>query len=753
MSGAPGPSQGRHLLRAVGVPDCGDPVPPHTSGPPLAGHFHITDQTNIGKQTMTTEDVAVDALLRTLVSPASDDHLRHIFNEGATPKQLAAASGRSLTSVNSKLKATGVDLRGPDHGLYMRLRRSLSPESNEKELRRAYEAGISASLMSTTLETDWPTLRARLEKAGTRIRPQPRVLHPSISVDLRPLLFALPPDASGAQMRLAYETGASLEILSTFTDHSPSRVHHLLEEAGTELRSRHIAAMRSLPTKATAEQLHEKYQDGVPITQLSKHTGYSMVKIFDLIGEATKALTKRQRATESDDATSADGSHLLARLSPNSTRKQIAAAYKAGASTPKIAERVDVHYSTVRNWLKQHGVTLRPSGNVKPPAPEHALSFLHRDSPAEELKALYLQEVTISDLAKATGRSTSWVRRQLHLTSPPILPPAHHSATTSKTVDQEVSPLVAQQRLVQRLMALRSKTGLTKSQVAEELGVPVSMVFRSEALPVVCSPRFLRALGTYYNLSEQEQRALLRLRAEGRTQGWWVHQGLEVPTDDCIRVGLRGDVCQVFGWAPTLVPELAQTAEYAQAVESQLRPAHQADQPESTVALLTALQSRVRRRGIVQRYVVDESVLRRRVGDTAIMVRQLEALSALARRGRLRVLAHFGPMPGVYEEFELCTIPGLDEQVVYFPQRRQIQPGAPLPFGHTLESLQHVMKRLWESAASPEDSLELIEQARAQMGTDSVPPLHHKPLVLPGPPARQQAEPATAHAHRSAGEG
>lgn len=341
---------------------------------------------------MTTEDSALDALLRTLVSPPSNDHLRHIFNQGATPKQLAAASGKAQSWVNSRLKATGVDLRGSDHGLYMRLRRSLSPESNEKELRRAYEAGISASLMSTTLGTDWPTLRARLEKAGTRIRTQPRVLHPSISVHLRPLLFALPPDASGVQMGPVYEAGASVGTLSIFTDHSPPQAHRLLKEAGTQLRSRHIAAMRSLPANATAEQLHEKYQDGVPLTQLSKHTGYSMVKIFDLIGEATKALAKRQRATENDDATSADGSHLLARLTPNSTRKQIAAAYKAGASTLKIAERVDVHHSTVRNWLKQHGVTLRPSGYVKPPTPEHALSLLHRDSPAEELKALYQQE-------------------------------------------------------------------------------------------------------------------------------------------------------------------------------------------------------------------------------------------------------------------------------------------------------------------------------------------------------------------------
>lgn len=713
----------------------------------MTGHRHITDQPNIGKRIMTPEDAALDALLRTLASPTSDDHLRHIFNEGATPKQLAAASGRTLSWVNSKLKATGVDLWGPDHGLYMRLRSSLSPRSDEQELRRAYEAGISASLMSTTLETDWPTLRARLEKAGTRIRPQPRVLHPNISASLRPLLLALPSDASGAQMGSVYKAGASVETLSTFTDHSPPRVHHLLQEAGTELRSRHIAAMRSLPTNATADQLHEKYQDGVPLAQLSKHTGYSIVKIFDLIEEATK----RQGTAESDHATSADGSHLLARLSPNSTRKQIVAAYKAGASTPKIAEQVDVHDSTVRNWLKQHGVTLRPAGYIKPPAPEHALSLLHRDSPAEELKALYLQEVTTSDLAKATGRSTSWVKRQLHLASTPIRPPANHSATASDAGDQEASPLVAQQRLVQRLMTLRSATGLTKNQVAEELGVSVARVFRSEALPVVCSPTFLRELGAYYNLSEQEQRALLQLRAEGRTQGWWVHHGLAVSTDDLIRVGLRGDVRQVFGWALNLVPELAQTAEYARAIESQLRPAYQAEQAESTVALLTGLQRRVRRRGIVQRYVVDESVLRRRVGGTEVMVRQLEVLGVLARRSRLRVLAHFGPMPGVYEGFELCTIPGLDEQVVYFPQRRQIHIGTSPP-GHTMESLQHVMEGLWQSAENPEDSLELIEQARAQMLTDSASPLHHKPLILHGPPAHQQANPTTAHAHRS-GEG
>lgn len=657
----------------------------------MTGHHQSSEQTTIGKQTMTTEDSALDDLLRTLVSPPSDDHLRHIFNKGATAKQLAAASGRAQSWVDSRLQATGVDLRGCDHGLYMRLWRSLSPKSDDNELRRAYEAGVSAGLMCAALEIDWPTLRERLEGAGVRIRPQPRILHPNIPAHLRPLLLALPPDASGAQMGPVYEAGAPVETLATFTDHSRSLVHRLLEKMGIEFRSSHIIAKKNLPT------------------------------------------------------TAAD---LLAELSPNATRKQIAATYAEGASTLQIAERVGVHPSTVGNWLKQHGATLRPPGHVKPSAP--ALSLLHRDSTAEELKAVYLQKATIPDLAKATGRSTSWVDRQLHHVGTPMRPPA---TTSQEALAQEASPLVAQQKLAQRLMTLRSGAGLTQNQLAEGLGVGASMILRSEAFPGKWSPTFLRALGAYYNLSEQEQQALLQLRTQARTQGWWAHQGLAMPAEDLIRVGLRGDVRQVYGWALNLVPELVQTTEYAQAIESQFRPSGQTDQAQATIALLTALQRRVRRRGIVQRYVVDESVLRRRVGDTALMVRQLEALAVLARRGRLRVLAHFGPMPGVYEGFELCTIPGLDEPVVYFPQRRQIQPAAPLPFGHTLESLQHVMKRLWESAANPQDSQALIEQARARMlpGAASAP-LQHQPLFLHGPSARQKVNPTLALTHRSAGE-
>lgn len=311
--------------------------------------------------------------------------------------------------------------------------------------------------------------------------------------------------------------------------------------------------------------------------------------------------------------------------------------------------------------------------------------------------------------------------------------------TASETTDQDISPLVAQQRLTQELVALRADAELTQAQVAEQLGVSVSTVIRSESFPGVCGPTFLRALGACYHLSQHEQRALIQLRAECRTQGWWVRQGLVVPTGDRTRVGLRGDVCQVYGWTPTLVPELVQTAEYARAVETLFGLAGQAEQIKSTVASLVAVQERVQRRGIVQRYVVDESILRRRVGGTAVMICQLEALSALARCGRLRVLAHCGPMPGLYEGFELCTIPGLDEQVVYFPQRREIHLDTPFPSGHTLGSLQHVMERLWESAASPEVSLELIEQARMRM--------------LHGPSAHQKVNPTTTHAHRSAGEG
>lgn len=319
-------------------------------------------------------------------------------------------------------------------------------------------------------------------------------------------------------------------------------------------------------------------------------------------------------------------------------------------------------------------------------------------------------------------------------------------------LEQEASPLVAQQQLAQQLMNLRVEAGLTQDQVAKRLGVSVSTVLRSEALPGVWSPTFLRALGAYYNLSEQRQQSLLRLRAESRAPGWWVRQGLGVSTNDLIRVGLRGDVRQVYGWALNLVPEMMQTAEYARAVESHLRPTNQKD-TESAVALLSAIQRRVRQREIIQRYVVDEGVLRRRVGGTAVMVHQLEILSALARRGRLRVLAHFGPMSGLSEGFELCTIPGLDEQVVYFPQRRETHIGT-LPSGHTPEALQHVVERLWENAENPKNSLKFIEQAQIQMRTGTRnSSLHHRPLFLHGPSHHQHPDPATAHSCWSAGEG
>lgn len=663
--------------------------------------------------TGTVDDAAVDALLRTLTSSTGDEHLRCVYDAGATPKQIAAASGRPPSWVRKRLTITGADLHEPP-GRFIRIWRALSPTSDEETLRDAYEVGVSAHLMCSALETDWPTLRTRLEGAGVRIRPQPRILHPNIDEHLRPRLLALPPDASGAQMRPIYEAGASVETLSVFTDHNCPRAQNLLEQAGTTIRAKGRAVPRDLPARPTAEQLHTKYPDGVPGAELSNHTRQPASR-----GEAARSVpTTLPAVAENDDALSPQGRRLLAELSPKSSMDHIKATYNAGVSTLRIARQVGVNPLTIRNWFKKHGVPLRPTHPPKGPDVKRALSLLHRDSTPEELKAAYGQGASIADLATATQRSNGWVSDNLHKAGTPMRPPKRR-ITISAASDPGLSPPVLQQKLAQRLVALRSTTGFTQAQVAEQLGVSISTIMRSETFPGGWTSTFLRSLCTLYDLPEQEQRTLLRLRAQSRAGTWWERQGLAVPKDDRLRVGLRGDTHQVYGWAPVLVPELAQTPEYARAIEQLFDTTSQASQVEPAVALAAAIQRRVRRRGVGQCYVLDESVTRRQVGGTAVMLPQLAALSALARRGRLRVLSHANTVQELGEGFELCLVPELDDTVTYFPQRRRIHIGAPPE--HTTQRLRHKLNRLWEAAEDARASVDLIEHTRDQMLAETPP--------------------------------
>ncbi|WP_231972480.1 Scr1 family TA system antitoxin-like transcriptional regulator [Nocardiopsis alborubida] len=354
-----------------------------------------------------------------------------------------------------------------------------------------------------------------------------------------------------------------------------------------------------------------------------------------------------------------------------------------------------------------------------------ALAGLHRNSTAQELRLVYEQGATTIQVAAATGRSLGWVHRRLHAAKTRMRPsgpqgqkrPLPNFAPTpaeQEHTDSLAGPSATVQHhvLTHRLRELRTQADLTQVHTARAVGVSHATLMRAENPQASVTLDVLRSLCACYEASQQVREELIRLWWGSRAPQWWEVQRLHVPEGERAAVGLRGDARQVYGWADLLIPELMQTEGYARAIERFFHddPAHL----EMAVSVRLALQRRVRRRGIDQRYVVDETILRKWCGGTQAMAEQLTALRALAARGRLRVLSHasghFFDSP-----FELCSIPGLADEALYFPGIREIHIGDPPPPTYSLRFLRNALERLWGWAEDTSGSVALIDDAHARL--------------------------------------
>jgi transcriptional regulator with XRE-family HTH domain len=355
-----------------------------------------------------------------------------------------------------------------------------------------------------------------------------------------------------------------------------------------------------------------------------------------------------------------------------------------------------------------------------------ALAGLHRHSTAQELRAVYEQGATVQQLVTATGRSVGWVRGRLRGAGTRMRPPGRNvrvpAPGAGADTERGPSPTVLRHVLARRLTELRAHAQLTQGEAARKVGVSLATLMRAENPQGPLKLDVLRGLCALYGTAPHVCEELLALWRGGRAPEWWTIHDLDVSEGQRTAVGLRGDARRVYGWAETLVPELIQTPGYARVVEG----AFDTGSVEMAVSVRLAAQRRVRRRGIDQRYVLDEGVIRRRVGGPQVMAEQLSVLRTLAARGRVRVLSWESGHCPLPEPVELCSIPGLTDTALYWPRTRGIHIGDPPPPAPALRFFQDRLAQLWEWAQDTNTTLAMLDHARADLRQTRPAPRAHQ---------------------------
>lgn len=185
------------------------------------------------------------------------------------------------------------------------------------------------------------------------------------------------------------------------------------------------------------------------------------------------------------------------------------------------------------------------------------------------------------------------------------------------------SPVIRRRELGALLRALRTEAGKTVEEVAESLLVSPSKISRLETGHRGASPRDIRDLCDFYQVTDPVQRDhLAALAREGRGPAWWQPYDLPYAT----YVGLEEAAIRISDFEPGVFPGLLQTPDYARALHLGAMPrlsARAIDQRIEVRANRQKILTRAELPRVQLEAIVDEAVLRRVVGSPAIMSAQI----------------------------------------------------------------------------------------------------------------------------------
>ncbi len=199
------------------------------------------------------------------------------------------------------------------------------------------------------------------------------------------------------------------------------------------------------------------------------------------------------------------------------------------------------------------------------------------------------------------------------------------------------SPTVRRRRLAAELRGIRESKGRSGDSVAAALKWSPSKISRYERARTGLRPREVERLLDYYEISGARRDLLLALAEDAAQKGWWEEFGDSLSEDYQQFIGLEHEATSIAIWHVDVVTGLLQTEAYARHIIS----SYSRVEPIAPGMIGRLVRVRMRRQQVLDReelhlsVVLDESVLKRRVGSDSVMYEQLQHLAREAERPNL----------------------------------------------------------------------------------------------------------------------
>ncbi len=200
------------------------------------------------------------------------------------------------------------------------------------------------------------------------------------------------------------------------------------------------------------------------------------------------------------------------------------------------------------------------------------------------------------------------------------------------------SPTVRRRRLAAELRDIRESKGKSGDTVAAALKWSPSKISRYERARTGLQPREVERLLDYYGITGSRRELLLSLAEDAAQKGWWEEFADILSADYQQFIGLEHEASAVSIWHVDVVPGLLQTEAYARHIIG----SYSKVEPITPGMIGRLVKVRMRRQEVLDResglqlsVVLDESALKRRIGDDLVMYEQLQRLVREADRPNL----------------------------------------------------------------------------------------------------------------------
>ena len=200
------------------------------------------------------------------------------------------------------------------------------------------------------------------------------------------------------------------------------------------------------------------------------------------------------------------------------------------------------------------------------------------------------------------------------------------------------SPTVRRLRLAAELREIRESKGMSGDAVAVALKWSPSKISRYERAKTGLQPREVERLLDYYEITGARRALLLSLAEDATHKGWWEQFADGLSADYQQFIGLEHEASSIAVWHVDVVTGLLQTEAYARHIIS----SYSQVEPVAPGMIERLVRVRMRRQQVLDRepglqlsVVLDEAVLKRRIGSDLVMYEQLQRLAHEAGRPNL----------------------------------------------------------------------------------------------------------------------